>query len=192
MGHGEETTESIRSGHPRRGIRDGHGSERVAAACWEVAQRNAVSAARWVPLPTRSGDAFLNPANQLVVLCIDDNASGLNIRRLLLESMGFRVLIAQDGRPGLDIVRWENVDAVILDYQMPGMDGEEVATRLRAQHPRIPILLLTGSPGLLPESLLSIVDSFVEKGHPAALLIEEVERLTRVGRSPEAEERMRA
>lgn len=164
----------------------------MAAACWEVAQRNAVSAARWVPLPTRSGDAFLNPANQLVVLCIDDNASGLNIRRLLLESMGFRVLIAQDGRTGLDIVRWENVDAVILDYQMPGMDGEEVATRLRAQHPRIPILLLTGSPGLLPESLLSIVDSFVEKGHPAALLIEEVERLTRVGRSPEAEERMRA
>lgn len=140
-------------------------------------------------MPTQSGDALLTPSNQLVVLCIDDNASGLNIRKLLLQSKGFRVLIARDGRTGLEIVRRERVDAVVLDYSMPGMDGEEVATRLRSQHPEIPILLLTGFPGSVPESLLAMVDGFVQKGHPAALLIGEVERLTRVSQNPAAEQR---
>ncbi|WP_410969203.1 response regulator, partial [Salmonella sp. SAL04284] len=77
------------------------------------------------------------------------------------------------------MISQEPVNAVILDYKMPGMDGEEVAKLLRARHPNIPILLLTGFSGSVPESLLSMVDSFIEKGRPAALLVAEVERLTR-------------
>lgn len=128
---------------------------------------------------------------QIVILCIDDNQAGLATRRLLLESRGFAVRTAADGRSGLEIARQEPVHAVILDYKMPGMDGEEVAQHLRALHPHIPILLLSGFPGLVPESMLAIVDSFVEKGRPAALLIAEIERLTRASLDAEAEERQR-
>ncbi|HKW26040.1 MAG TPA: response regulator [Terriglobales bacterium] len=128
----------------------------------------------------------------LVILCIDDNDSGLKIRKLLLESMGFRVLIARDGPTGLDIVSREHVDLIILDYAMPRMDGEEVAKRLRTQHPQIRILLLSGFRGSIPESLLSMVDGFIEKGKPAALLIAELERLTGARENPSDEQRRRA
>lgn len=128
----------------------------------------------------------------LVVLCIDDNDSGLKIRKLLLESKGFRVLTAQDGPAGLEMVRREHVDLIILDYAMPGMDGEEVARRLRTQSPQIPILLLSGFEGSIPDSLFSMVDGFVEKGKPAALLISEVERLMGARENPSNEQRKRA
>lgn len=128
----------------------------------------------------------------LVVLCIDDNDCGLKIRKLLLESKGFRVLTAQDGPAGLEMVRREHVDLIILDYAMPGMDGEEVARRLRTQSPQIPILLLSGFEGSIPDSLFSMVDGFVEKGKPAALLISEVERLMGARENPSNEQRKRA
>ena len=131
-------------------------------------------------------------SRQTVILCIDDNTTGLNIRQAMLQAKGFVVRTATDGQSGLEISEHEPIDAVILDYKMPGMDGEEVAKRLRARHPDIPILLLSGFRGLIPESLLSLVDSFVEKGRPAALLISEVERLTRANGNPAAEEQRRA
>ena len=129
---------------------------------------------------------------QIVILCIDDNKAGLATRQLLLESKGFVVRTATDGKSGLEIACKEPVHAVILDYKMPEMDGEEVAQHLRALHPHIPILLLSGYPGLVPESMLAIVDGFVEKGQPAALLIEEIERLTRASLDAEATEGQRA
>jgi CheY-like chemotaxis protein len=128
----------------------------------------------------------------LVILCIDDNESGLKIRKLLLESIGFRVLTAQDGLAGLEIVCRQRVDLIILDYAMPGMDGEEVARRLRTQHPQIPILLLSGFQGSIPKSLFSMVDGFIEKGKPAALLLSEVERLTGARENPADEQRKQA
>jgi CheY-like chemotaxis protein len=128
----------------------------------------------------------------LAILCIDDNDSGLKIRKLLLESMGFRVLTAQDGPAGLEIVSRERVDLIILDYAMPGMDGEEVARRLRRNYPQIPILLLSGFQGSIPNSLFSMVDGFIEKGKPATLLISEVERLTGARENPSDKQRRRA
>jgi CheY-like chemotaxis protein len=138
------------------------------------------------------GESLLIPAKQLVVLCIDDNDYGLKIRKLLLESRGFRVLTAADGPTGLGIVTREHVDVIVLDYRMPDMDGEEVAMRLRTQHPEIPILLLSGFRAEIPDSLLSIVDGFVQKGEPAPRLIAEVERLTTASVNHRDEEQRRA
>ena len=127
-------------------------------------------------------------SRRTVILCIDDNTAALNIRQMLLEAKGFAVRTANVGRKGLEIFSQEPVNAVILDYQMPGMNGEEVAKLLRSRRPNIPILLLTGFPGSVPESLLSMVDSFIEKGRPAALLVAEVERLTRASGNRGTEE----
>lgn len=132
------------------------------------------------------------PRDQLVVLCIDDNRSGLEIRKKMLEAKGFRVLTAPDGASGLEIASREEVDAVILDYRMPGMDGEEVAARLRERRRDIPILLLSGFRGTIPDSLLSSVDSFIEKGQPSGHLIAEVERITGKNSDSPAGERKQA
>ncbi len=130
--------------------------------------------------------------NQIVILCIDDNSTALRIRQAMLESRGFVVRTATDGLSGLEIASQEPIQAVILDYKMAEMDGEEVAKRLRAQQPHLPILLLSGFHGLIPESLLALVDGFFQKGSPASLFLEEVERLTGADADPRAQERRRA
>lgn len=113
-----------------------------------------------------------------VILCVDDNAAGLFTRKLLLEAKGFRILTASDGPTGLAIVDREPVDAVLLDYKMPGMDGDEVARRLRSTHPNIPIVMLSGFPHELPETLVARIDGSVVKGDPLENLIQELERVT--------------
>lgn len=112
------------------------------------------------------------------VLCIDDNVLGLAIRKAILESRDFRVFTAENGPAGLEIVKREAIDLVVLDYHMPGMDGGKVAKELRRSQPKIPILLFSGFPGQVPESLMATVDGFVSKGSPPDALLKEVERLT--------------
>ena len=113
-----------------------------------------------------------------LVLCIDDNVLVLAIRKSLLESRDFRVLTAEDGPAGLEIVNRKPVDVVIIDYEMPGMDGGAVAKELRRRQPNLPILLVSGFTGKIPESLLAIVDGFIAKGSSPDLLINEVVRVT--------------
>jgi CheY-like chemotaxis protein len=117
---------------------------------------------------------------QPLVLCIDDYGPGLLLRESLLEFHGFAVLIAGDGPTGLSIVERQSIDAVVLDYQMPLMDGEEVARQLRRDHAEIPILLLSGVVSELPESVLSMCDEFVAKAEPPEKMIDALEQLTGV------------
>jgi CheY-like chemotaxis protein len=78
-----------------------------------------------------------------LVLCVDDEQVGLQVRKILLERAGYRVLTAPDGPSGLAIFAAEPVEAVVLDYSMPGMHGGEVAVRMRQTKPQVPILLLS-------------------------------------------------
>ncbi len=84
-----------------------------------------------------------------VILCIDDEELGLEIRKLVLEREGFTVLTARDGLTGLSIFDTQPIDAVVLDYAMPGLDGGQVAAILRKRQADIPdsyALGLCGSP----------------------------------------------
>lgn len=113
------------------------------------------------------------------VLCIDDNVLGLAVRKAMLESRDYRVFTAENGPAGLEIAAREEIDLVILDYQMPEMDGGRVAEQLRKRCSHVPILLLSGFPGRIPRSLLAAVDGFVLKGSSPEILLKEVERITR-------------
>jgi CheY-like chemotaxis protein len=106
-----------------------------------------------------------------LVLCIDDEVLGLHVRKILLERAGYEVLTAPDGRSGLEMFRTEPVQAVILDYTMPGMNGGEVANRMRQTKPEIPILLLSANIALPPD-IASLVDGYVTKGESAPVLLE--------------------
>ena len=112
------------------------------------------------------------------ILCIDDNVLTLAIRKAMLESRDYRVFTADNGPAGLGIAKREQIDVVILDYNMPGMDGGKVAEELRTKHPDVAILLLSGFPSNIPDLLLTIVDGFIYKGSSPAVLLQEVERVT--------------
>lgn len=106
-----------------------------------------------------------------LILCIDDEALGLKIRKAVLEKEGYRVLTALDGSTGLTLFTDQPVEGVILDYYMPGMDGGQVAVAMRKQRPEVPILLLSAYVNL-PAEVVQTVDFTVLKGEgPSELLI---------------------
>ncbi|HEU5340941.1 response regulator [Edaphobacter sp.] len=111
-----------------------------------------------------------------LILCVDDELVGLRIRKILLERAGYKVLTASNGTDGLAIFRSEPVEAVVLDYSMPGMDGGEVAAKMRQIRPATPILLLSAYIGL-PVEVLSVVDLYMTKGEGAPILLSKLENL---------------
>ena len=113
---------------------------------------------------------------QKTLLCVDDNQSSLKICKMVLEDFGYKVLTASSGREGLEVFASNAIDAVILDYQMPEMNGELVAAEMKRTNPRIPILMLSGWVSL-PESALQLVDEFVAKGAPVEFMLLAIQQL---------------
>lgn len=111
-----------------------------------------------------------------LVLCVDDEVVGLNVRKMLLERAGYRVLTAQDGPTGLELFAREPVEVVVLDYSMPGMTGGEVATRMRQVKPTVPILMLSAYTSLPPE-VAGAVTASMTKGEGAPALLQVVSSL---------------
>ena len=114
--------------------------------------------------------------NSHLILCVDDELVGLRVRKILLERAGYQVLTAMDGPSGLALFENEPVEAVVLDYSMPGMHGGEVAGRMREIKPRVPILLLSAYIGL-PHEVTSLVDLYMTKGEGAPVLLQKLESL---------------
>lgn len=104
------------------------------------------------------------------ILCIDDQWNGLIGRKAFLEKNGYQVLEASDGDEGLKLFLTHRVDAVVLDYQMPGMNGDVVAARMKRIKSHVPILLLSAY-GPLPERKLQSVDTFMTKSQESQVLL---------------------
>jgi CheY-like chemotaxis protein len=104
------------------------------------------------------------------ILCIDDEELGLEIRKMVLEREGYAVLTARDGLTGLSIFESQQVDAVILDYAMPGLDGGQIAMIMRERRPDIPILMLSAYVAL-PDDIREVVNGSATKGDGALSLI---------------------
>lgn len=87
------------------------------------------------------------PSDQAVILIADDRASSRELLRTVLERSGYRVLEAEDGVQALVQARSGHPELVLLDLQMPGLDGFGVLAELRGD-PRfrdLPIVALTAS-----------------------------------------------
>jgi two-component system response regulator AtoC len=78
------------------------------------------------------------------ILIIDDNKLILRSLKESINKMGYTTLEAEDGETGLQLVRTEHPDLVITDFQMPGIDGLEVLSKIRKLNISLPVILLTG------------------------------------------------
>jgi CheY-like chemotaxis protein len=108
-----------------------------------------------------------------VVLCVDDEAVGLAVRKQVLEARGYRVLTAENGPDALEIFSAEPVHLVILDYKMPGMNGNVVAERMKQLKPSVPILMLSAYVDL-PRETLALVDMSLTKGEGPLIMLKAV------------------
>ena len=79
------------------------------------------------------------------VLVIEDNPANMTLAKFLLESAGHAVLSATNAETGLTMARAEHPDLVLMDIQLPGMDGLQAAALLKADDATraIPIIALT-------------------------------------------------
>lgn len=113
------------------------------------------------------------------VLCIDDETDLLAMSKTYLEAAGYRVLTALNGAEGLAHLASLKVDAVVVDYHMPGMTGEQVAREVRRLYPGVPIVLFTGDVEAIPFSVLDQVDICISKGVPTKNLVAALAHLMR-------------
>ena len=79
------------------------------------------------------------------ILVIDDEPSIRNLLDTLLTRKGYTVVLADGGQKGLELLRREHPDAVVLDLKMPEMDGIAVLQQLRGAGHALPVIVLTGA-----------------------------------------------
>ncbi len=115
------------------------------------------------------------------VLVVDDDPQVLKLLRLNFEMEGYDVVSATDGNEALEAVDRENVDVVVCDVMMPGVDGLEVVRRLKGDSAtaRLPVVLLSAKAlrGDSQAGLAAGADEYVTKPFDPAELIEVVARL---------------
>jgi CheY-like chemotaxis protein len=83
--------------------------------------------------------------NMKKILLVDDEPTNLTVLELLLNKFGYIVVLKSNAESALFLFReGVNVDLVITDYRMPGMNGVEFVKELRRILPSVPVLMLTG------------------------------------------------
>lgn len=80
------------------------------------------------------------------ILVIDDEEIIRSLFKDTLEELGHRVLVAETGSEGLELVKQRYFTMVFLDLKMPGMDGAELFRQIKTIKPKLPIIIITGYP----------------------------------------------
>ncbi len=104
------------------------------------------------------------------ILCVDDNEQALSIRKIMLETWGYRVLACNSGEMALEAFRRGGVDLVLTDLNMPGVDGPRLVEEIKNISPQTPAVLLSSRTKVYERETLA--DLFLSKGmyEPAELL----------------------
>jgi DNA-binding response OmpR family regulator len=104
------------------------------------------------------------------ILCVDDNEQSLSIRKVLLETRGYRVCACTRAEDALQVFKNGGVDLVLTDLVMPGFDGSRLIQEIKAISPETPAILLSGKIRIYDRDTQA--DVFLPKGMyaPAELL----------------------
>lgn len=105
--------------------------------------------------------ALAGVISKKIVLCIDNDRAVLGYEKALLERAGYAPVLATSAQQGLRLISMLKCDVVILEYDLPRMNGHEVAFRIKRLIPQQQIVLISGSD--VPIHVLALVDAFVFK-----------------------------
>jgi CheY-like chemotaxis protein len=120
------------------------------------------------------------------VLCVDCNPVLLDTWTTALAQAGHLVLSTSSGKRALELFVQCPLDIVVLDYRAREVYGGEVALRMRALRPDVPILMLCGAYWWPPEAAINLVNGLHVKADGAQVLVDQVNALL-AERTPKAE-----
>jgi DNA-binding response OmpR family regulator len=114
------------------------------------------------------------------ILVIDDDPAITELLKILLVPATSDVLTANSGEEGVELVKNESPEVVILDLMMPGMDGWQVCKHIR-EFSDVPIIILSAldNPGMVARTLDSGADDYLIKPVPSVTLIAHINNLVR-------------
>ena len=117
--------------------------------------------------PARFGES-MKPKR--TILCVDDNEQSLSIRKVMLETRGYRVLTSTSAEQAFEIFSQGGVDLVITDFMMPDVNGNQLIDRIKSVSPSTPTILFSGRLTVCEDETQA--DIFLPKGSfaPAELL----------------------
>ncbi len=125
------------------------------------------------------------------ILCVDDNEQALSIRKVLLETRGYRVIACNNGEQGIEAFRRGGVDLVLTDLIMPGLDGSRLIEEVKSISPQTPAVLISGRVKIYERETLA--DVFLPKGmYEPAELLEQIRLLLVRKRGPKRHVELRA
>lgn len=125
------------------------------------------------------------------ILCVDDNEQALSIRKILLETRGYRVIACNNGEVALAAFRRGGVDLVLTDLIMPGVDGSRLIEEVKALSPQTPTVLISGRVKIYERDTLA--DVFLPKGmYEPVDLLEKIRLLLVRKRGPKRPVELRA
>ena len=125
------------------------------------------------------------------ILCVDDNEQALSIRKILLETRGYRVLAFNNGEQALEAFRRGGIDLVLTDLMMPGVDGSRLIEEIKRLSPQTPAVLISGRIKIYERETLA--DVFLPKGmYEPADLLERIRLLLVRKRGPKRHAELRA
>ena len=117
------------------------------------------------------------------ILSVDDNEQSLSIRKVLLETRGYRVISCHNGEDALARFKKGGIDLVLTDLVMPGLDGAKLIEEIKTLSPRTPAILLSGKVRIYDRDTQA--DVFLPKGmHVPAELLERIRLLLIRKRGP--------
>ncbi len=113
---------------------------------------------------------------------VEDDAEMIELVRLILGRRGFKVIGAEGGWEGLETMRREKPDLVLLDLMMPDLDGWEVFQQMKADEnlKNIPVIVITAKAQTIDRVLglhIAKVDDYISKPFSPPELIASVERV---------------
>ena len=117
------------------------------------------------------------------ILCVDDNEQSLSIRKVMLETRGYRVVACTGGQEALERFKRGGVDLVLTDLMMPGLDGGRLIEEIKNLSPQTPAILLSGKNKIYDRDTRA--DVFLPKGMYAPVeLLERIRMLQVRKRGP--------
>ncbi len=96
---------------------------------------------------TPVGSAFAGNGRTARILYVEDNYQNMRLVRKILNHAGYEMLEAEDGLTALEVIESQPLDLILLDINLPDIDGLEVLARIRdnSKHEHLPVIALTAN-----------------------------------------------